>query len=122
MIFNNCYEFFICGPRWKKVALRLSWAIHEGKLFTTLFLIIYVCLRIKFIHSFVLVAVAAMQLVDGFFEDESFLMQLPEHVLSDFSLFRRRRSSEMVEIDAKPLVNGSMDGVVFVANLLRRQS
>ena len=63
-----------------------------------------------------------MKLIDGVLDDESFLVQFPEHVLGDGRLLRRRRAAEMVEIDAEPLVDGPMDGVIFVTNFLRCQT
>ena len=63
-----------------------------------------------------------MQLIHGLLENEAFVVQLPEHVLGDGGLLFRGGATKVVEGNAKPLVDRLVNRVVFVANLLWRQT
>ena len=48
-------------------------------------------------------------------------MQLHENVLGDLGLMRSGCSSKFIEIDIKPFIYLSMNGVILITNLLRSQ-
>jgi hypothetical protein len=49
-------------------------------------------------------------------------MQLPEHVLADGSLVAGGRAAKLVKGDVKPGIDGLVDSMVLVADLLTAES
>lgn len=69
-----------------------------------------------------LLALDAEELVHGCFRYVALLVQVPKDVLSYLGLLFGCCPTKLVETNVKPVVHISMNGMVLVTNLLRRQA
>lgn len=61
--------------------------------------------------------------LDGFaLLDEAVVPELAEDVLGDLGLVRGRGAVEDIEVDAEPVVDGFVDGVILGAQSLRSEA